>query len=74
MARGKRRIDDIWSTTRGGNYGHASGTSMAAPHVASVAALAWSHAPTAGYSAIRGAILNGADAKTTQQATLLCRC
>lgn len=43
-----------------GNYDFKSGTSMAAPHVAGVAALLWSLAPDAPYTVIREAILQGA--------------
>jgi len=40
-----------------GNYSKLSGTSMASPHVAGVAALAWSHHPTCTNAEIR-AVLN----------------
>jgi subtilisin family serine protease len=43
-----------------GNYRLMSGTSMACPHVAGVAALLWSLAPDAPYTVIRDAILKGA--------------
>jgi serine protease len=39
-----------------GDYDFYSGTSMATPHVAGVAALLWSHVPTAGAAAIREAL------------------
>jgi subtilisin family serine protease len=42
-------------------YGYLSGTSMATPHVAGVAALAWSVAPNATYLDIKNAILGGVD-------------
>jgi serine protease len=39
-----------------GNYGKMSGTSMASPHVAGVAALVWSHHPSCTASQIRAAL------------------
>lgn len=51
----------ILSTLPNNSYGAKSGTSMAAPHVAGVAALAWSYAPTASYLQVRNALLTGVD-------------
>jgi serine protease len=42
------------------DYGSLDGTSMACPHVAAVAALAWSVAPTATATAIRQALISTA--------------
>jgi subtilisin family serine protease len=61
----------ILSTTPGGNYAWYGGTSMAAPHVAAIAALAWSHAPSASHQAVRTAILDGADAKSSLSGKVL---
>lgn len=64
---GKKSVDlgapgmNILSTTPGNTYGTMSGTSMATPHVAGVAALLWSTWPDAPCSAIRQAILDGTD-------------
>lgn len=38
------------------DYGYASGTSMATPHVAAAAAMVWSAAPTASADAVAGAL------------------
>jgi len=54
----------ILSTVPGG-YSYYSGTSMATPHVAGVAALAWAYSPDATYAQVRDAILQGADAKAS---------
>jgi serine protease len=43
------------------NYGLMSGTSMASPHVAGVAALVWSHFPTCSNTEIRAALAASAD-------------
>ena len=51
----------IYSTLPGGGYGTYSGSSMAAPHVSGVAALAWSAVPSASAEQIRTAILEGVD-------------
>ncbi len=48
----------ILSTTPHNHYDYKSGTSMAAPHVAGVAALAWSASPNAPYAFIRDAIVD----------------
>jgi subtilisin family serine protease len=51
---------DIYSTLPGA-YGTKSGTSMATPYVAGVAALLWSLWPEAPWAEVRDAILTGAD-------------
>jgi subtilisin family serine protease len=52
---------DIITTLPGSDYNLYSGTSMAAAHVAGVAALLWSKNPTANFKQIKGLILNGAE-------------
>jgi len=51
----------IKSTLLGGGYGEKSGTSMASPHVAGTAALAWAVDPTYSNSAVRTQLQNTAD-------------
>ncbi|MCA9008729.1 MAG: S8 family serine peptidase, partial [Planctomycetaceae bacterium] len=51
----------IYSTIPGNRYGTKSGTSMASPHVAGVAALAWGIDPAASYGQVRSAVLSGVD-------------
>jgi len=46
-------------------YNYLNGTSMASPHVAGVAALAFSVNPNATYQQVRDAIFNGVDAKSS---------
>lgn len=52
---------DVNSTEPSNSYGTLSGTSMATPHVAGVAALAWAVNPGATYQQVRDAIFAGAD-------------
>jgi subtilisin family serine protease len=51
----------IYSTAPGGAYRYMSGTSMATPHVAGVAALAWSLVPNATVAQVRDALIRGVD-------------
>ena len=51
----------IYSCRPGNTYGNLDGTSMAAPHVTGVAALAWSLFPHASPQAIRALILSAVD-------------
>jgi subtilisin family serine protease len=50
----------ILSTVPGG-YSSFSGTSMASPHVAGAAALAWAYNPSATVQSVRDALLSGVD-------------
>ncbi len=52
---------EIWSLRRGNDYRLKSGTSMAAPHVAGVAALALGVCPGLTYSRLKDLIVGGAD-------------
>jgi thermitase len=52
---------DILSTTRNGNYGISSGTSMATPHVTGVAALLKAQDANRDWKAIKNLILAGGD-------------
>ena len=53
------------STWRDGGYRAISGTSMATPHVAGVAALVWSHYPQCSNQQIRNALNNSAQDRGT---------
>lgn len=53
----------IYSTVLNGSYATFDGTSMAAPHVAGVAALAWAYSPSSSAGQIRSALLGGVDIK-----------
>ena len=55
----------ILSTLPGNHYGRYSGTSMASPHVAGVAALIKSRHPAYGYGTIKAQILRYADKKAS---------
>ena len=52
---------DIYSTIREGGYGAMSGTSMATPHVAGLAALLWSFAPSLTVDQAKNVIESTAD-------------
>lgn len=52
----------IYSTMPGGGYGYKSGTSMATPHVAGAAVLAWAYNANLTVAQVKAAILNSVDA------------
>ncbi|MCD8528078.1 MAG: S8 family serine peptidase [Candidatus Pacebacteria bacterium] len=54
---------NIASTIIGNQYAFASGTSMAAPHVAGIAALLWAYAPEATFGDVRSRILDFGDVR-----------
>ncbi|HUT76829.1 MAG TPA: S8 family serine peptidase, partial [Polyangia bacterium] len=63
---GGAHVDDVEVRCRSSSYAGAEfeflqGTSMATPHVAGAAALAWSLRPSASPSAVKGALLANAD-------------
>lgn len=51
----------IYSISRGGGYIYMTGTSMASPHVAGVAALMFAYMPNLTWQKVRTAIIDGAD-------------
>lgn len=59
----------IYSTVLNGGYGYKSGTSMATPHVAGMAALLKSAFPKATASQIKKAIIEGTDTSTAKDYT-----
>jgi subtilisin family serine protease len=65
--------NDIWSTLPGGKYGANSGTSMAAPHVAGVAALMLSQNPGATPTDLRQRLINGSIPSDTLRSKLLAK-
>ena len=52
---------DVWSSVPGNTYQNMSGTSMATPHVAGLAALIKSAIPDATHEQVRARIINGVD-------------
>lgn len=54
-------VEDIYSTKRGNAYQYLHGTSMATPHVAGVAALAWGKCPPLTWGQIKTRILEKRD-------------
>jgi subtilisin family serine protease len=62
---------EIFSTKAGDSYQFISGSSMATPHVAGLAALIWAHDSTLAYSQVKDLILNGVDVKSALEGKLL---
>lgn len=60
MAPGSSIYSSVWSASAGSTYGFMSGTSMAAPHVAGVAALLFSLNPNLSVAEVKQAILRTA--------------
>jgi len=62
---------NIYSTRAGDAYQYSSGTSMAAPHVAGLAALIWAENAGFTYDQVKDLILNGVDVKTALTGNIL---
>jgi len=63
--------DGVYSTTLGGSYGFASGTSMATPHVAGIVAVIRSVNPTLNYTQIKNILINTATRNASMQGKLV---
>lgn len=59
--------DGIYSTVLNGRYGIASGTSMAAPHVAGIVAVMRSVNPSLTYTQVKNILINSAQRLTSMQ-------
>lgn len=59
------RVTDASSTYSGAEYQYLSGTSMAAPHVAGIAALIWGFKPGLTYAQVKNIILSSVDARSS---------
>jgi subtilisin family serine protease len=64
---------EIYSTMAGDSYQYLSGSSMAAPHVAGLAALIWAYHGGLTYAQVKAGILNGVDPKSSLEGKILTR-
>jgi subtilisin family serine protease len=62
---------EIYSTKPGVSYQYISGSSMAAPHVAGLAALIWAYHGELPYNQVKGIIFNGVDPKSSLEGKML---
>jgi len=62
---------EILGAKAGNSYQYISGSSMAAPHVAALAALILAHDSTLTYSQVKDLILNGVDVKSALEGNIL---